>query len=110
MDDRLLMINRGLVKRFPDGNDPFQILARLLEECGELAQQVNLFEGKGTKREKYGPPDRAKLALEVKHVLLLGLQVAQFYHVEAELDASIEASYRRMISEGWIETETTSGG
>jgi NTP pyrophosphatase (non-canonical NTP hydrolase) len=36
-------------------------MTRLLEESGELAQQVNHFEGAGVKREKYGEPDGKNL-------------------------------------------------
>jgi NTP pyrophosphatase (non-canonical NTP hydrolase) len=45
--DKLLEISAGYMCRFPAGNDLFQILARLLEECGELAQQVHHFEDCG---------------------------------------------------------------
>ena len=37
-------ITRDLTERFPEGNTPYQIVARLLEESGELAQQVAHFE------------------------------------------------------------------
>jgi len=38
--DQLQAVARGFSQRFPEGDDPFQIMTRLLEECGELAQQV----------------------------------------------------------------------
>jgi NTP pyrophosphatase (non-canonical NTP hydrolase) len=78
-------------------------MTRLLEECGELAQQVNHFEGSGVKREKYGEPDRAKLAKEVQNVLTCALQVALYYGVEQELADSLERSYQRLKVEGHIE-------
>lgn len=37
MYEKLLAITHGLNRRFPDGNHPFQIMTRLLEESGELA-------------------------------------------------------------------------
>lgn len=46
MMEKLYAITRGLNHRFPNGNDPFQIMPRLLEEGGELAQLVNHFESK----------------------------------------------------------------
>jgi NTP pyrophosphatase (non-canonical NTP hydrolase) len=103
MMEKLIAINRGLNRRFPNGNEPFQIMARLLEECGELAKEVNHFEGSGAKREKYGEPDRAKLAKEVQDVLRCALQVAQYYGIEKELEASIEGSYQRLRAGGFIE-------
>jgi NTP pyrophosphatase (non-canonical NTP hydrolase) len=103
MLEKLWAIAMGLQRRFPDGNDPFQIVTRLLEECGELAAQVNHFEGTGVKREKYGEPDRAKLAKEVQDVLGCALQVVQYYGIERELEASIERSYQQQQTEGLIE-------
>jgi NTP pyrophosphatase (non-canonical NTP hydrolase) len=35
--ERIKKINEGLRKRFPDGENPFQMVTRLAEECGELA-------------------------------------------------------------------------
>jgi predicted O-methyltransferase YrrM/NTP pyrophosphatase (non-canonical NTP hydrolase) len=101
--DKLVAITGGYARRFPEGDDPFQIMTRLLEECGELAQQVNHFEGSGVKRQKHGEPDKAALAKEIKNVLTCALRVAQYYGVEKELEDSISWSYRRMREEGLIE-------
>jgi NTP pyrophosphatase (non-canonical NTP hydrolase) len=105
MLEKPFAITRGMNHRFPRGNDPFQMMTRLLEEAGELAQQVNHFEGSGVKLEKHGPPDRAKLAKEIMDVLRCTLQVAVYYGVEAEVEATLETSYQRLLSEGHIQTE-----
>ena len=76
LTQRLMAVSAGLARRFPDNNGPFEIMTRLLEECGELAEQVNHFEGIGVKREKHGEP---------------------------ELEAAIERSYQRLKAEGFIE-------
>jgi NTP pyrophosphatase (non-canonical NTP hydrolase) len=103
MLDKLLPITKGLNRRFASGNDPFQIATRLLEECGELAKEINHFEGQGIKREKYGEPNKAHLAKEVQDVLRSALQVALYYQIEAELETSIKEAYQRMKSEGLID-------
>lgn len=100
--ERLYAITRGLNRRFPDGNDPFQIMTRLLEESGELAQMVNHFEGKGVKREKHGEPDKVRLAKEVMDLLRCALQVAIHYGIERELEERINASHEKMKKEGLI--------
>ncbi len=100
---RLIAVSVGLSRRFPDHNGPFEIMTRLLEECGELAEQVNHFEGTGIKLEKLGEPDKAKLAKEVQDVLRCALQIAQHYGIEHELEVSIENSYQRLKAEGFIE-------
>ncbi|MCA9973665.1 MAG: hypothetical protein KC425_25805 [Anaerolineales bacterium] len=96
-------INRGLDRRWPAGREPFQIITRLAEECGELAAQVNHFEGSGVKREKHGEPDKRKLAKEVMDVLRCALQVAAYYDAEAELDEVVAHARRRLIAEGYID-------
>lgn len=101
--ERLMAVSAGFTRRFPDSNGPFQIMTRLLEECGELAEQVNHFEGTGVKREKLGEPDKAKLAKEVHDVLHCTLQIVQHYGIEPELQAAIERSYQRLTAEGFIE-------
>jgi NTP pyrophosphatase (non-canonical NTP hydrolase) len=93
---------RRTCRKFPNSHVPFQIMTRLLEECGELAEQVNHLDT-GVKREKHGEPDKAKLAKKVKDVLGCALQIAQYYGIELDLEASIENSYRRLKAEGFIE-------
>ena len=97
------LIAKGMIHRFPEGNDPFQIMTRLLEECGELAQQVNHFEGSGVKRAKHGEPDREALAQEVRQALIGVLRIAVYYGIEREVEQSLEWSYRRLCQEGHIE-------
>lgn len=101
--ERLFAMTHGLNRRFPNGNQPFQIMTRLLEESGELAQMVNHFEGTGIKLEKYGPPDKAKLAKEIMDLFRCGLQIAIYYGVEKELEAKINESYEKMKAQGLIE-------
>ena len=103
MLDRLYLIGQGLSRRFTDGNNPFQVVTRLLEEGGELAAEVNHFEGMGVKREKHGDPDKQHLAKEIAHVMVCALQLALYYHVETELDETIERSVERLRQEGFIE-------
>lgn len=103
MLEQIRAINHGLDRRFPTGRDPFQIITRLAEECGELAAQVNHFEDSGIKRQKHGQPDKSHLAKEVMDVLRCALQVAAYYQAEPELMAVVESAYQRMKHEGLIE-------
>jgi len=101
--DKLTAVTLALNRRFPAWNEPFQIMTRLIEESGELAEQVNHFEGSETKRKKYGEPDKTKMAKEVMDVLRCALQVAMYYGIESELEATIEQSYQRAKAEGLIQ-------
>jgi NTP pyrophosphatase (non-canonical NTP hydrolase) len=64
--EKLVAINQALWWTFPDGNNPYQIMTRLLEECGELAEQVHIFERDGVKPDKHGEPDPAKMTKEIQ--------------------------------------------
>lgn len=103
MLDKIIPITKGLNRRFPNGNHPFQIATRLLEECGELAKQINHFEGQGVKTDKYGEPDKVRLAKEVQDVIRAAIQIALHYEILDEVQKSIDQSYNRMIDEGLIE-------
>jgi NTP pyrophosphatase (non-canonical NTP hydrolase) len=90
-------------KRFPKGVEPFQMATRLLEECGEVAKEVNHWEDSGIKRQKYGEPSKEKLAGEIRQSIVELFKIAAYYAVEKELEESIEQSLERSRSEGLIE-------
>lgn len=91
--NKIMKINKGLRQKFDrTGHTPFQIMTRLLEECGELAEQINHFEDQGIKQEKLGPPDRMKLAKESQDVLRCVMQIVEYYQIEHELSQSIDLS------------------
>lgn len=98
---KLVAINRAYDALY-QGQDPFRIITRLAEECGELAKEVNHFEDTGRKREKHGPPSRESLAQEVQDVLRCALQVASYYGAEQELAASVETTHAKLVAEGRI--------
>lgn len=90
-------------KRFPDGVEPFQMITRLLEECGEVASEVNLWENSGLKRLKHDEPQKEDLANEIRQAITELFKIAQYYHVEHELEDSINASLTRSKAEGLID-------
>lgn len=99
---KVFEIARGLNNVFPDGNTPYQIITRLAEECGELAKEVNHWEGSGVKLIKHGDPGRDQLAKEIQDVITCALQVAIYYNIESELNNSIDVSIARLKAEGKI--------
>jgi NTP pyrophosphatase (non-canonical NTP hydrolase) len=101
--NNLYLIAKALDRRFSN-KDPYQAMTRLLEECGELAQQVNHFEGAGVKRQKHGEPDKTHLAKEIQDVITCALQIMMYYQVEDEFDAAAQSRLQRVIDEGWITT------
>jgi len=102
MFNKLNKINSALIKKFGK-EDAFRIMTRLAEECGELAEQVNHFEGSGMKKEKNGTPDKKKLAKEVQDVIRCTLQIADHYKIHKELSDSIEESYNSLKDQKLID-------
>ena len=90
---------KGHTVRFPNGNEPFQIVTRILEECGEVASEVNHFERSGIKTQKHGEPSREHMADEIKQAINALVQLAQYYGIERELEQSIERSLERVRTE-----------
>ncbi len=90
-------------KRFPLGVEPFQMATRLLEECGEVASEINLWEDSGIKRQKHGEPKKENLANELRQAMVELFKIAKYYHVEEELENSIQASLERSRKDGLIE-------
>ena len=90
-------------KRFPRGVEPYQMVTRLMEECGEVAAEVNLWEDSGVKRMKHGDPKKEDLANELRQAICELFKIAKYYGVEKELEDSIERSLARSRAEGLIE-------
>lgn len=89
--------------RFPEGVEPYQMATRLLEECGEIAAEINLWEDSGVKRQKHGDPKKEDIANEIRQAMVELVKIAQYYHVEDELEVSIQASLARSRAEGLID-------
>lgn len=100
--DKLYDLAKGYTARFPAGNEPYQIATRILEECGEVASEVNHFEKSGIKELKHGTPSKQHLADEIKQAINALIQLAQFYNVEKELEKSIDTSLTKMKNEGLL--------
>ncbi|MBQ3002668.1 MAG: hypothetical protein IJD82_02935 [Clostridia bacterium] len=100
--DKLYQLAKGYTNRFPDGNQPYQIATRILEECGEVASEVNHFEKSGIKTQKHGQPSKQHMADEIKQAVNALIQLAMYYGVESELEASIARSIEKMKDEGLL--------
>ncbi len=103
MINKLYKIAKALNVKFPDGVDPFMIVTRLAEECGEVAAEVNHFERKGVKVTRYGEPDRKKFVKELQDVIRAVLHLALYYDLQTELEESVDEYYRRVVNEGLVD-------
>jgi len=98
----LITMAKGMNNRFPEGNKPYEIMTRLLEECGEVAKEVNHFENSGTKSLRHGTPSKEKLAGEIRDVLNAIMQLTVYYQVEGELEEAVNKSIESLMGEGCI--------
>ncbi len=103
--EKLELINRDLNRQFPNGDNPFQMMTRLLEEAGELAEQVHIFEGSGAKPTKHGEPNPIKMAKEVQDVIGCALQVAEHYGIMGEVKAGIDLRFQKRVDAGKFSAE-----
>ena len=85
--ERFYKMAQASNRRFPNGVEPYQMAARLLEECGEVASEINLWEASGLKRQKHGEPKKENLAGELRQAMTELAKIAMYYGVEEELEA-----------------------
>jgi NTP pyrophosphatase (non-canonical NTP hydrolase) len=97
-------VNRGFATKYPKGIEPFQIMTRILEDAGELAQQVNLFEGSGIKQEKHGEPNRAHLAHEAFGLLITLFQLIDYYELHQLVQETLESARGNLRRDGYLVT------
>ena len=101
---RVYDIVDGLNRKYPDGNDDaFRCLARLTEEVGELAEQINHFRGNGSKAKKLGEPNVDALAGEIRDVVVAAMAIARSMGVELEVEAAINSRIARLTEQGHLE-------
>jgi len=100
--ERLYEMVEASNRRFPEGVAPYQMATRLLEECGEIAAEINLWEGSGIKRQKHGEPKKENIANEIRQAMVELAKIAKYYHVEQELERSIMQSLTRSREEGLL--------
>ena len=105
MESEYITLAKGMNARFPGGNEPYQIMTRLLEECGEVAKEVHHFENSGTKRLRHGEPSKEKLAGEVKDVINALMQLVLYYDIEDELKGAVGKSIGQLAEEGYLSVE-----
>ncbi|MBR3824923.1 MAG: MazG-like family protein [Lachnospiraceae bacterium] len=103
--EKLKQLAIGMNHRFPEGDDAFQITTRLLEECGEVAKEVNRLEKSGTKVLRHGKGTKEDLASEIKDAMNALMQLAIHYDAVEEVQASIEKSIEQLTLEGYIKGE-----
>lgn len=98
--NKLFVLANGYTKKYPKENEPFQIMTRVLGECGEVAQAVNIFEKSDIRSHKYGEPNKKAFAKEIMRAMSALAQLAIFYEVEEEIEIHMDKSLNAMSQRG----------
>ena len=70
---------KKIAEKFPEEEDALDMLARLTEECGEVASEIRKMEKKGSKAYFNLSTSREKLADELVDVLNVIASIANLY-------------------------------
>ena len=105
MLEQLVLIVVAQERRFPQGVDPFKMIARLAEECGELSAEVQHREDEGLKRAKLGAPSREKTAKELMDVLTAAIAIARHYDLMDDVSKRITTSVDLACADGLLSAE-----
>lgn len=84
----------ALSAHFGDGDDPYQALASLTEELGEVAAEINKLQGTGAKATLEKSGSRAALEEELGDVVLSTFYLANA--LDVDLEAEMSAKYARL--------------
>jgi NTP pyrophosphatase (non-canonical NTP hydrolase) len=84
---------KQLAEKFPEKEDIFDILARLTEECGEVASEIRKKENKGSKTHFKISTSKEKLADELVDVLNVVASIANFYELNLDKESDRRNSH-----------------
>jgi len=79
---------KKIAEKFPEKEDAFDMLARLTEECGEVASEIRKIEKKGSKVYFNLSTSKEKLADELVDVLNVIASIANLYGLNLNTESN----------------------
>jgi NTP pyrophosphatase (non-canonical NTP hydrolase) len=79
---------KKIAEKFPEKEDAFDMLARLTEECGEVASEIRKIEKKGSKVYFNLSTSKEKLADELVDVLNVIASIANLYGLNLDSESN----------------------
>lgn len=79
---------KKIAEKFPEEEDVLDMLARLTEECGEVASEIRKMEKKGSKVYFDISTNKEKLADELVDVLNAIASIANFYGLNLDTESN----------------------
>lgn len=96
---KLQQFVRKMAEKFPEEENALDILARLTEECGEVAKEIRKIEGKGSKVRFELTGDKEKLADELVDVLNVIASIANHYDLDLETEGERRNAHIKKLLE-----------
>lgn len=90
---------RKMAEKFPEEEDALDILARLTEECGEVASEIRKIEKKGSKVRSELIGNKEKLADELVDVLNVIASIANLYDLDLESESDRRDAHIKKVLE-----------
>jgi len=88
---------KKMAEKFPEEEDALDMLARLTEECGEVASEIRKMEKKGSKVYFSISTDKEKLADELVDVLNVIASIANFYGLNIDTESDRRNAYIKRV-------------
>ena len=79
------------------------VMQTVIDRLKELGFAKITWEDSGIKRQKHGDPKKEDIANEIRQAMVELVKIARYYHVEDELEASIQTSLECSKAEGLID-------
>ncbi|MDD3041296.1 hypothetical protein [Bacteroides sp.] len=89
-------------RRFPEGNDPFKIGCRILEEVGEVVWELNHYERKGIPISENSRENKENLVNETYQVFVALTQLMKYFDLSSDFENRIDEVYQEYIDKGYL--------
>jgi len=99
---KISIVAQALTKRFPNGDEPFKIVSRLLEESGEVSWELNHYERKNISLMRNCRDNKENLVTETYQVMIALNQLLQYYNLSDLFARKIEEVYKEYQDKGYI--------
>lgn len=99
---KISLVAQAQTKRFPNGDEPFKIVSRLLEESGEVSWELNHYERKNISLMRNCRDNKENLVTETYQVMIALNQLLQYYDLSDLFARKIEEVYKEYQDKGYI--------
>jgi len=88
---------KKIAEKFPEEEDALDMLARLTEECGEVASEIRKIEKKGSKVYFNLTTSKEKVADELVDVLNVVASIANLYELNLDTESNRRNTHIKKI-------------